>query len=468
VARLIKISYGGLTVGLGGNASITLTDKFRCASSYTEFSLTFECVVRNATRSTFLTAESALAAAFTQPDGDLDVELGGSDRFAFAHASNTGFNARATCEKVGGPEDTANSSRWRCSVTVQLPADLSGRSGRQTSAVSVDAGPNGVRTVTIDGTYTALSSNSAVAQYVAAGDTYCSGVLTAIGGTYELLTPHDQSGAGFSSTGDLAAGFRYDDQNKVLSFRRVYQEVIYRQSLSETDNAAIKRPSLTVERTTPTNDSDTAFTARPLEALRVTYAAEIDKNESTDLDALYRDTIRPLMLAEANTVAGSTVVVNAENYGLNRTGNGVTATMDVVAELGAEFIRAVLTIEDLFLPGETFADVWSGDPYEVDLYKVPARHFKTVIRDTVMRKGATLDPRRAIPVLQGFREVQQFRRETRGGVGSAADRLGLESVTHSFVFRRVNVSTSAGTSSGGGGNVGSTQTRTGPEFGLPA
>ena len=125
MARLIKITYGAVTVGLGGDASITLVDKYRAVYGYTEFALTFECVVRNATRATFLAAEAALVAAYRLPDQDLDVDLAGTNRHSFTVAAGTGFNARATAAKVGGVEDTANSARYACSVTVQLPADLS-------------------------------------------------------------------------------------------------------------------------------------------------------------------------------------------------------------------------------------------------------------------------------------------------------------------------------------------------------
>jgi hypothetical protein len=457
MARLIKVSYAGLTLGLGGDASITLTDKYTCAYGYTEFNFTATVVVRSATRSTFLAAEAALIAAFRAPDQDLDVELGGTNRHSFAAASGTGFNSRATCEKLGREEDTANSARYRISVTVQLPADLSGRSGRQTSMVSVDAGPNGARTVTIEGTYTAVSGTpTATAVYVSAGTTYCDAVITAVGGTYELLTPVN-SGSGIAA----AAGFKYDDQNRVLSFRRVYQEVIYRQSLSETDNAAIKRPNLSIERLIPTDDSSSEFNSRPLDRLRVNYSAEIDKNSTTDLVALYTGTIRPLMLAEANLVAGGTVVVTSERYAPDRTGNGISAVMECAADAGAEFFRAVLTAEDFIRPGEEFAPVWSGDPYEVDLYKVPAVHIKTVIRDTVVREGTTIDPRRGIPAFPGFREIEQQRRETRTAEGITGDQIPLEAVTHTFVFRKVNISS---TSTSGGGLV--SQVRTTPPLGF--
>ncbi len=208
MARLIKITYGSLAIGLGGNASITLADKYRCAYNYDAFSISFECVVRSATRSTFLTAEAALVAEFRKLDQDLDVELGGTNRHSFAASSNTGFLARPSCEKLGGEEDTANSARYRCTVTVQLPADLSGRDGRRSSVVSVEETPSGRKRASISGEYTALSSNSARAQYEASIAAFVSTTL---------------SDLSLTSTDLVVNTYNYDDQNKILRFSRTYE-----------------------------------------------------------------------------------------------------------------------------------------------------------------------------------------------------------------------------------------------------
>jgi hypothetical protein len=132
------------------------------ALGYTEFSMTFDVVVRNATRSTFLTSEAALYAAFKQPDQKLEVFLGASTRHTFDPAANTGFNSRATIERPPSELNTANSGLYRVSVLVQLPADLSGRDGRQTSTVTVEAGLVEYNAVTV-GLCSALPEGTAVA-----------------------------------------------------------------------------------------------------------------------------------------------------------------------------------------------------------------------------------------------------------------------------------------------------------------
>lgn len=447
MARLLKISYAGLTLGLGGNASITLTDKYRAAYSYADFTITADVVVRSATRSTFLTAEAALITAFRKPDQDLDVELGGTDRHSFAAASGTGFNARATCEKVGGEEDTANSARYRISVTVQLPADLSGRDGRQSSSVSVDSTPSGKRTVVIEGVYTATSSNpTAMAQYVSVGTTYCDSVITAIGGTFDLLTPVN-TGSGFGA----AAGFSYDDQNRVVRFRRVYEEVIYNEGAGAAQVSGVRQQSLVIERTKPTKSGDPAANSAPLTQARAAYSCSVDKNVNTDLATLWEGTIRPHLVAEIAAAAGGTVVVVNDTVRYGRSENTISAELDCLVR-STGLIYAKLEFEDVIPAGRQLVPVWSGDPYEVDEYKVPVVWIKTIRRQTVSVGGGSL----RIPSYPGFLELEHTRVTFRDQVGVTGDGFPILYAQDQFIYRRANVKSS-------GSAAGGTQTRTPPD-----
>lgn len=446
MARLLAISYGSLTIGLSGDASITLADKFSWSQSYTEGTVAFECVVRSATRSTFLTAEAALVAAYSKPDQALVIQLAGSSRFVFSHSSNTGFNARASALKHGSAEDTANSARYRVTVTVQLPADLSGRSGRQTSMVSVDATPSGKRTVTISGTYTALSSNSAAAQYVSAGTTYCDSVLTAIGGTYELLTPINASGSGFAA----AAGFKYDDQNKVLSFQRVYLEEIFSEGVGALTVAAIKRQSFVISRTTPPAPGDATVTNTPFTIMRAVYSCWVDKDTTTDLATLYAGTIRPHLLAQIDAHTGGVggAVVVSETPEFDKAENRIAATIECAA--GGGLLTSRLTVEDDVIAGLAFAPVWSADPYEVDEYDVPALHIRTIRRLTVALAGSSAAAPNPDPPA-GFRRIRVSGGSYSDSMGTSGARIPVTVMNETSVYRRVKTNAAA---AGGGGAVG--------------
>lgn len=458
MARLIKITYGNggspLVIGKDQtDTSYVLTDRYKVVSSYTEFSISFDVVVRNATRSTFLASEAALVSAFRQPDQKLEVFLGSTTRHTFDPSSsvNTGFSQRPTCTKVDGELNTANSALYRIGVTVQLPADLSGRDGRQSSTVTVEATPAGKRTVVIEGTYTALTSNSAYAQFVAAAGTYCDTVISALGGTYNLI----------SQGGTAQGGFSYDDQNKVLRFRRVYEEVLYRESLAGGDHASIKGAQINIDRTTPENRGPSGFGVRPLERLRASYSATIDRSV-TDIAGLYTSTVRPLLLAELQNVSGGTVVVTGETPSYVPTENVLRVVLDVACDLGGSFYAASLRTQDYLRHGKILVPVWNDDPYARDLYRGPATHVKTVTRFTVAKVGAAggsgVAERFQIPVLAGFEEVEQLRDESREHVGVTNDGFEVAQVTHVFVFEKANLE--GGASGGGAGSRSAGQTTT--------
>lgn len=453
MARLVKITYGSLVLGKDQtDTSYVLTDVYTVSSGYTEFSFVAEVVVRNATRATFLASEAALIAAFKLPDQKLEVFLGSTTRHTFDPAVNTGFNARATATRIGDQLNNANMAHYRISVVVQLPADLSGRDGRQTSTVTVESTAAGKRTVVIEGTYTALSSNSALAQYTASGATYCDGVITALTGTFNLI----------SQGGSLGGGFSYDDQNKVLRFRRVYEEVLYRESLAGGDHASIKGAQINIDRTTPENRGAPGFSVRPLERLRASYSATIDRSV-TDIAGLYQSTVRPLLLAELQNVSGGTVVVVGETPSYVPTENLLRVVLDVAADLGGSFYSASLRTQDYLRHGKILVPVWSDDPYARDLYKGPATHVKTITRFTVAKVGggaggSGVEERFQIPVLAGFEEVEQLRDESREHVGVTNDGFEVAQVTHVFVFEKANLEGGSSSGSAAGARTGRTAT----------
>jgi len=236
MGRELEFTYAGLVIGKGQtDSSYNLTDKYTFSKEYGKASLSFDVVVQSPTRATFLTSEAALIAAYRKPDQVLVVVLEATDREKFDPSDNSGFNLRARCEKLGSEEDTANSSRWRCTVTVELPADLTGRSGRLTSQVDVQTDPAGIRTLQITGTYTALSSNEARAQFEASILTYATALILGLGSTiasWDLIgTPTAVS----------------DDQDKFITFSRVYQELVFNQAIGVLNSANLVGETLKVQ-----------------------------------------------------------------------------------------------------------------------------------------------------------------------------------------------------------------------------
>lgn len=431
MARLIAITYASLTIGNGQTGSdYHLTDKYRWEEDYTKASLTFEVVVKNATRSTFLTSEAALITAYTTPEADLSVTLSSSSRHVYSAALNTGFNAQPSLRKLGSDEDTGNSSRWECTVVVQLPADQSGKSGRRRTAEQVTYTQSGKRRLLLTGSYTALSSNSASAQWAAAMDTYASGVLSGLTGTWEKVS--DQ--------------FTRDDTNKVLEFSRVYDEVIYAQGAS-TNESAIVSPRLVITRTTPTSGAALEVgNTIPLQAVQVEYDAAVDKTVSTDLASVWTGTARPLIISAVGSLTGGTVVVNAESPRFDLYENRISASMSLLVDVGGDFYQTRLEIEDSFDLGRIFYPVWSGEDYDFDAYTGIKRHTKSVTVLKVQRRlalptsvSASADATTNAPpgpFVAGFEEITRRVSTKSFSIGYAGAEVPMVATTSEYLYFR--------------------------------
>lgn len=425
MARLLKIVYAGLTIGKDqSDSSYHLTGKYSIDESYDAFAITFEVHVANATRADFLTAEAALRAAYRKQDQALTVALGATNRHSYDPSNNTGFRARAKCTKVGGKRDTANGATFRCSVVVRLPADQTGRDGRREGRVVVDTSPSGRKRVTISGDYTALSSNSAKAQYEAAIATWQASILADISGTFELT----------------ANRYEYDEQNKELSFVRVLEEVVLRQGLSATNVASLVSPRLVIRKQTRQLEGSPELNVRPLIGVAVDYETWVDKAETTDLPTLYATTIRPLILAEVYAVAsaGAAAIVR-EQPSFDRTDNRIAVSMDLQLDPGAQFYQGRITVRDAIRHGVVLLPVWDEDRWARDGYQGPGSHVKTFTRTTVGRPGAARGRLGIPPRLPGFVEIEQLRDVDRFDMGTVGDTIPIEAVVHTFVFERANV-----------------------------
>lgn len=432
MARLLSFTYAGLTIGNGGSADYHLTGRYRFTRDYERATLTFEVVVQNDDPDLFLAAEAALVSAFSMPDQTLVVVLGASTRHSFSPAANTGFNTRANARKLGGQEDTARSARYECTVTVELPATLAGRAGRRTSAVNVATSPSGRRTVTISGTYTALGNRAAREQFAAAVTDYCNGVLSGLGGTWELVgTPQAEA----------------DDQDKVIRFQRVYREILYPQAQGKTDHAAIIDPKLTFRVMRSSGDfAQTLGSAAPLIDVTATYEASVAFDETTDLRSLYESTIRPYILDEAQKVAGASVVVivsEAPEYDPGE--NVLRASIAMSADPGTSFLLARTSVSDSIDKGLIFKPVYNGNPWARDVYRGHGSWVRTLTRTTVARGSVMIAGSMVVsdhgdpPQFPGFVEVRELRQARPWSIGlPGLAHLDLRATTTTYTYVRAD------------------------------
>ena len=170
VTRLNKITYAGTEVGVGTNYH--LHGAIQLSQDYTTLTLRFLVICHDTTEATFVSQCSALETALRTPNGNLKLEIGGSTAFDLSHASNTGMLAAGFIRKVGSSLDSNNTRLYSCSVSVQLPADEAGKSGRQSSKVSYVSSGSEVVTLSVSAVYTGLAGNAALAHATAAFPAY--------------------------------------------------------------------------------------------------------------------------------------------------------------------------------------------------------------------------------------------------------------------------------------------------------
>ncbi len=430
MARTFQVNYGGYVVGLSGDDSeVKPTDKFRMDQDYTTVSCTFEVIVLGASASAFQSAEAALIAAFTKPDQALTVTLGGSTRLTFDPSSNTGFNAQPGIEKLGGVEDTDRSARYRITVAMGLPADLSGKDGRQSSSVAVTVDPAGIKTVTLSGVYTALSSNSARAQFESAIATYVAAVKSTLSITdWELVgRPTEED----------------DDNGKVLRFSRVYRELIHNQGIGTVDVAGIVNDRLRIRRNDgATNDTTELGQTEPLRSLSLSYTCFVDRGTSTDLDGFYESTIRPHLINQATDIAGTGVIVTDETPTFDIAANRVYVDMRLEADTGTGLLAATVETEDIVSSGEVRFVLWDGNPFRRDVYQGPQSHVRRRRKSILRRSGLSNTIADDVPA--GFRENSLVRKVQTRTLGRTTDStLDLEFVVISQEFERVDLAPTA-------------------------
>lgn len=437
MARTLAITYGTYVIGLSGtDSNVRPTGKYKIDEDYASFTLTFDVLVLGSTEAAFKTSEASLITAYTKPEQDLTVALGGQTRHSFSHSSNTGFDAQPSIAKVGGAADTDRSAKYRLSVSLKLPADLSGKAGRLSSSVDVNTLPNGARVVTLSGTYTALSSNDARAQFAADIDTWAATIKS------------DLSVTDWENVGTPTA--TSDTNDKTITFSRVYREIKRNQGVGTTDVSGLVNPRLLIRRVeAAANDTNDLGAVEPLRQYSVNYVATVDWATSSDLDAFYTSTIRPHILNEVETLAGGSAYIISENSRFDLDNNRLFVDWEVLTDSGFALLSATRVVEDVRNHGEVRYVVWNGNPYARDVYQGPKTWIKRV-RQSVYRVAGSGPPSLFVPAPQGFRENNDIRKADSRRIGNqGGSQLDTEIVVASQEFERVDPPDAGGGGDGG-------------------
>jgi hypothetical protein len=362
VDRELLIVYGTFPVGGTAGGSERLIHGFvQIDKSFTTISVTFDFVIAKESLGDFTAEVAAVEDAFREPFQDLLVTQGGTTLVDCRPSENTGLNTQPQIVKSEDEDfDTGRSRHYTVTVTADLPADNAPTVGVRDSAVNVSFSPSRRRTVSISGTVTAVGATEGRAEYDSIIVAFCTAILTALGGTFELAEePTVES----------------DYQDKTIQFSRVFDEIIFNQAPgTTTDNPQIVRQMFKVTRS-QVGPGD-ASGAKRLVNLTASYEAWVDKNETMDLAGVW-DSIKAWIYEEIRKVQDSgSIAIMDVSPAYDFDDNRISVSIQAVGTSGSNVLehRESTQVADVF--GLVLVPAWEG-PYSKYSYQGPATRRRT-------------------------------------------------------------------------------------------
>lgn len=384
LTRELSITYNGYECGGGTGRLIhgfTVQD-----ASKNSASITFDVVITGSSQSDFGTECDRIEKAYRTPYRDLTVSLGSKQMISASQSANTGLDAIASIEKLGGPPDSGRSRRYRIHIDYGLPATWAATSGLRDSSVSIGKTVAGRTEVILRGVFTAVGGNDALAQHDAQIDGWAADQLSRVGITpYELVQ---------ETASDVTIN------RKTMSFERVYRELIYPQAGSSNDSA-IREQVLVITRTkrgaeySPSDGGSTgneqyaqapggtaAVEVTPLVDIVARYSCWIDKDVTQDLKSKWDDieswVIGEIQAALGGKPFGLMALAPSWNFDENR----IDAQVVGIAQDadGGPLIQNVVETTTVTNPGMEVVPVWDGNPESGLVFQGMQTHVETVTR----------------------------------------------------------------------------------------
>lgn len=365
LTRELTITYN--SVAFGGSTARQITDAWRLTQSRDGFELVFEFITRAATEAAFNTESAAVKAALRTPRADLTVVIGSTTFFAASHTSNTALNIRSSVEEINDGVATARSRRYRATISGGLPANVASLAGRRDVTIEVTYTPSRYRTMTVSGTFTAVSSTQAVAQYQAQITALVATYQSDLGGTWKAVTPEK---------------FTRDDTDQTMTFSRSFRE--QRPPEARVTDAAFKIIDMTVSRSTVMpGDSDSS--ARRPDLVAVSIFAAVDKDSTTDLPAKWE-----LLLADAaarvRVVSGAGgIALLTESPAFNESQGVISGTAIFQALVGGDLLEHTQTVAITDEKGVIIREAWGDSNLLAWVFNGPRRMFRSTITTIVVR-----------------------------------------------------------------------------------
>ena len=344
--RQLQITYGS-TVASGtlSSATLTLHNVHSITKTAEDFSVSYSVLVSATTEAIFAAGVASFEAAMTTRRQDFKVETlstaGAVDQtlLSLSHTANTALNITPELSKPGGPADTNLSRIYEVTVSGGLP-EKAALAGLRSFEYDVEFSPSRRGSLTVRGTYTAVASTQAAAQYAASIAARVSSITTALSGTWELVDER----------------YTPDGTDQLVTFNRTYRELIFDEDTGTRNVASIVDQTLAIK--TDRVGSEGKREERKLSTITATYSCGVDKGETTDLETLWTGTIRPWIVSNIQDVAGDRLAIVSQSVDYDLPENRINATMTANARNGGDTLAKTVTEVTEVDMGIIFARTW--------------------------------------------------------------------------------------------------------------
>ena len=286
ITNPFSITYAGTEVG--GDTDYQLHGPYVLDKRHDSLRVVFDVVVVGTSYSNLQensdTLETAFSARMTAAQ-TLVISLDGSE-WTYTHGT-TMLGAMASIAKSGNQETDKGFARaYTVSIEAELPATSDDGLRDVEVLVNFEAGRQ--RTVSMRGTYTATAAGHAVARYLADFDAEAAAYLTALSGsaTYELVDEN------YTYDRELSSG---TPNPHVCNFTRQYVELLVNQSQASLDDTSI-RDHRVVFTDLSQHPGDSAESVYRLRRVIGSYDCAIDIDQTTDLQTVFTNTVKPHVL----------------------------------------------------------------------------------------------------------------------------------------------------------------------------
>lgn len=375
VSRELSIRYGDLT--MGGDSDYPLDGYHEVTHDHESVDISWSFFVTSDSEDGFVSKCKDVETRLRRPYQDLEITLGRSLLFRRRQSDNTGLDSQPEVSKGGDPADTGRSRLYRVRVRMGLPADNVDTLGHRRSSISVAYSPSRRKTVTIEGMFTAVTSNDARAQYEAKIATFCTSALTAIGGTFELI-------------GEPVT--RTSTNGKTIDFLRVYEERIYGQGSSTLDDSALVGSVLEVSRTS--RNTGHSPDAQDLTEVIGQFSCSVDKTVSQDLAAKWAS-VKPWIIEKMQAQTGSRFALVSARPVFDYDRNTIACTLvGLGTDLDAtsqDQIAHRIEVADSRPSGKVFVPAWTGNPEDCYIYDGPVVTLRTITQTTKILGHVSID-----------------------------------------------------------------------------